>query len=323
MDKLRKRKTVHRSYFDDFTVEQQSYIVQVDDYYPFGASFDQSAGRVLENKYLYNGKELQNELGLGWYDYGARMYDAAIGRWHCVDPLADTYHPMSPYSYVVNNLINMLDPDGMRVEAVDKESQSHIMDYLNDVLGEGHGFSFKKNGRLRFRKKDVVEGKEYSEDQQSIFDDVSEVVNDDERTIYAKVSEDENTNISIDVQISETNTIKYGEDQMDKTSDGEYQAGQFREISMGFGSDPFGVLSINRKEAVKNTSDAGNGERTSASESAVFIHELLDHGLYFIRTGIGIPPNPSSKKDEAKYQNKALKIEGSQQRTGTDHGTKN
>ena len=192
------------------------------------------------------------------------------------------------------------------------------MGYLNDVLGEGHGFSFKKNGTLRFKKKDVAEGKEYSEDQQAIFDGVSEVVNDDERTIHAKVSEDENTNISIDVQISETNTIKYSEDQMDKTSDGKYQAGQFREISMGFGSDPFGVLSINRKEAATS----GNGERTSASESAVFIHELLDHGLYFIRTGVGVPPNPSSKKDEVKYQNKALRIKGSKERTGTDHGVK-
>ena len=269
----------HWVYFDDMKVTlNESPVIQEDDYYPFGLSFN-SYSRVTakENKFLYNGKELQEETG--WLDYGARFYDPEIGRWHVIDPLADKYYPVSPYNYVLNNPINMLDPDGMRVEAVDEESQNYIMGYLNDVLGEGHGFSFKKNGTLRFRKKDVAKGKEYSEDQQSIFDGVSEVVNDDERTIYAKVSEDENTNISIDVQISETNTIKYGKDQMDKTSDGKYQAGQFREIDMQFGSNPFGVLSINRKEAATATSDAGNGERTSASESAVFIHELLDHGL--------------------------------------------
>lgn len=109
---------------------------------------------------------------------------------------------------------------------------------------------------------------------------------------------------------------------MDKTADGKYQAGQFREVSL-FGSDPFGVLSVNRKKAKTATSDAGNGERTSASESAVFIHELLDHGLYFIRTGVGVPPSSKNKRDEVKYQNKALKIKGSKQRTGTDHGVKN
>ena len=101
-------------YFDDFTVEQLSYIVQVDDYYPFGLSFEQDADRILRNKYLYNGKELQNELQIGWYDYGARMYDPAIGRWGGIDALADD--PMqidkSPYQYAWNSPTNLTDPDG-------------------------------------------------------------------------------------------------------------------------------------------------------------------------------------------------------------------
>jgi len=33
-------------------------------------------------KVMYNGKELDTERGLNWYDYGARMYDSALGRWH-------------------------------------------------------------------------------------------------------------------------------------------------------------------------------------------------------------------------------------------------
>jgi RHS repeat-associated protein len=69
---------------------------------------------VKKNKYLYNGKELIEDAGLQYYDYGARMYDPVIGRWGVVDALADD--PMqvdlSPYQYGWNNPINITDPDG-------------------------------------------------------------------------------------------------------------------------------------------------------------------------------------------------------------------
>ena len=85
-------------------------------YYPFGLTFN-SYQRITskQNDYLYNGKELQDELDLNWLDYGARMYDPAIGRWHVIDPLSDTpkNSSYSPYNFVVNNPILFMDPDGM------------------------------------------------------------------------------------------------------------------------------------------------------------------------------------------------------------------
>ena len=85
---------------------------QQDDYYPFGLEINRS---VLspKNEYLYNKKELQEELGT--YDYGARQYDPVIGRWTTIDPLTEISRRWSAYNYGEDNPIRNIDPDGMAV----------------------------------------------------------------------------------------------------------------------------------------------------------------------------------------------------------------
>ncbi len=78
-------------------------------YYPFGGVFA-SSNNV--QSYKYNGKELDTKKGLNWYDYGARHYDAALGRWFAADPLAEKYYDWSPYNYCANNPIKYVDPTG-------------------------------------------------------------------------------------------------------------------------------------------------------------------------------------------------------------------
>jgi RHS repeat-associated protein len=90
-------------------INQSGAVEETNHYYPFGGVFA-SSNNV--QPYKYNGKELDTKKGLNWYDYGARMYDAALGRFTTNDPLAEKYYSISQYAYCLNNPIKFIDVDG-------------------------------------------------------------------------------------------------------------------------------------------------------------------------------------------------------------------
>ncbi len=101
------------------SINTSSEIISENNYYPFGLqhkgynNYASANANDIAEKFKYNGKQLNDEFNINWYDFGARNYDAALGRWMNVDPLAENGRRWSPYNHSFNNPIYFQDPDGM------------------------------------------------------------------------------------------------------------------------------------------------------------------------------------------------------------------
>ncbi len=120
----------------DYALMQENY------YYPFGLRVPLKID-AADNKYLYNGKELENFNQLNWYDYGGRFYDSQLGRWHSVDPNAYKYFSVSPYSYCFNSPIDCIDPDGKDIYVLFAKWGAHGFGHMAVIIGnETDGYTY-------------------------------------------------------------------------------------------------------------------------------------------------------------------------------------
>ena len=162
-------------------VNQNNQEIQQSAYYPLGMTF--MKGGSSDNKYLYNGKELQEDITgtkadganilLENLDYSARFYDPQIGRFTTQDPATEMYYSTSPYMYVLGNPLKYIDPTGMFTEP--------IYDWFGNHLGNtqegftGLALVYSGNEKVDFSTMSAAQAREM-EGMRS-FDDVSTRLN--------------------------------------------------------------------------------------------------------------------------------------------------
>lgn len=123
-------------------------VTQKNHYYPFGTTFAESTSSDNQ-PYKYNGKELDKMHGLNLYDYSARYYESAIGRFTTVDPLAESYYSWSPYAYVGNNPIKRIDPTGMDWYEDEDGNVTWLRNETGAEYKDGNGKVWKRVGDTR------------------------------------------------------------------------------------------------------------------------------------------------------------------------------
>ncbi len=149
-------KIMNEHHYYPFGLEHKYYNNAKKDFVVKTKSADQGGGKYVKIEmvansgymYKYNGKELQDELGLDWYDYGARNYDASIGRWMNVDPMSEMAYDLTPYRYSGNNPVLFKDHNGLWEFRYDEKTKKLS---LNRQKGDTYD-SFLEQSGLSQRK---------------------------------------------------------------------------------------------------------------------------------------------------------------------------
>ena len=225
---------------------QNGTIEQTNHYYPFGMTFGEGIDNS-DNRYKYNGKELDRMHGLDLYDYGARHYDAAIGRWGVIDPLAEKYYSISPYAYCAGNPIRFIDSDGRKIVVPNNKDQKAVAEMINS-RAEGT-FEINKKSELSVNNRDGSEG--YSK---YYADRLIEAIDDQTHTITIKIQ-----------QTVIINGVKYD---VDKKFGG---GGTLGEV----GKDQLIIISGHKNGKVKDV----KGKRLHDKPADILGHELVGHGI--------------------------------------------
>ena len=231
-------------------IDQNGTVEEVNHYYPFGGVF---ANSTSVQTYKYNGKELDTKKGLNWYDYGARHYDAAVGRFHTKDRFAEKYYPMSPYQYAANCPMKNIDVNGDSI--IIAPNPNGLIDEIKLWFGFDTKYQSQVKADLKQLKdadsmvKDMIEGLEISANTIVITDiaDERQAKGQNGNRTYETSNGTNSSSQEITVEYSPYNTLTNNQNERPPIVGLVHELGHAAEISRG------NTLPVNRGE-LKNGS---------------------------------------------------------------------
>ncbi len=180
-------------------INSSGTVQETNHYYPFGGIFSTSTN---VQPYKYNGKELDTKKGLNLYDYGARHYDAALGRFHTQDRFAEKFSALSPYQYGANSPICNVDINGDSI--VVAPNPNGFLDDIRMRLGMNTKYQTTVYNDLAQLKNDNSEVAQMITDLEN-----SENIHTITKPERGDDNEIRTNQLKLEEQISQGSTIKY------------------------------------------------------------------------------------------------------------------
>ena len=250
----------------------------------------------------------------------ARHYNSALSIWLSVDPLADKYPGLSPYTYCANNPVRLVDPDGREIIANKKnrkETKEIMKRYFCEHFGTSEMFYFKLNGRLAIRKSKFQEALAAANcEQEQLLLGMQEAIQDKNHIVEIRITDDICELLPIELSLC-----------TGENSDGTQKV-ETEKWDMPVGEHGGGCTYYSKKsdkyligisDALSNQTKCSTGQDGvfTGSGSATFFHEVLDEFLnYYVKR---VVTDSSPKIEKVFFQNEALKNLGLPSRDGQDH----